>query len=55
MSFASVRFRARVHLSPTWTTDFGLLGRADFFRAFRVAFDERAETLYLDPYDERLP
>ncbi len=27
-----------------------LLGRKDFFRAFKVAFDEREQTFSLDPY-----
>ena len=34
---------------------FMLLGRADFFRAFRVVFDERAQTLTLDEYDDGAP
>jgi len=34
---------------------FMLLGRADFFRAFRVLFDERAQTLTLDEYDDGAP
>jgi len=47
-----VRFAAQLNFSPQWTTAFGLLGRADFFRAFRVAFDEPDEMLYLDRFDE---
>jgi hypothetical protein len=50
LTVATIRFPARIHLSSRWDLRFGLLGRADLFRAFRVAFDERAETLYLDPY-----
>ena len=51
MYVAGVRFPARLSFSENWTNAFGLLGRADFFRAFRVAFDERAEAVFLDPYD----
>ena len=51
MSVVGVRFSARIHFSSAWSTEFGLLGRADFFRAFRVAFDERAETFFFDPYN----
>jgi hypothetical protein len=31
---------------------FMLLGRADFFHAFRVLFDERAQTVTLTEYDD---
>jgi hypothetical protein len=31
-------------------TPIALLGREDFFSAFRVVFDERALTLTIDPY-----
>lgn len=43
--------RMKVHLKTTFSeTPFVLLGREDFFSAFRVAFDQRNEAFTLEPY-----
>jgi hypothetical protein len=50
-------YGAMIPIAATFADEvpFMLLGRADFFRAFRVAFDERAQTLTLDKYDGDAP
>lgn len=45
------RFPARVSFSGQWNPRFGLLGRADFFEAFRVGFDQGNQQVHL----HRLP
>jgi hypothetical protein len=47
--------RSRATTIRAWFAEgvpFMLLGRADFFRAFRVVFDERAQTVALAGYDD---
>lgn len=43
------RFPASVAFSESWTPAFGLLGRGDFSRAFRVGIDERHRRSLLAP------
>ena len=43
------RFSATVSFSPLAPTPFGLLGRADFFEAFNVGFDQRNYQLLVQP------
>ena len=53
LTVAERRFPARVgFVDNPRLIRFGVLGRQDLFRVFRVAFDERAQMLYLNPYDE---
>jgi hypothetical protein len=45
--------RRRIHLDVSFVTGLPalLLGRSDFFAAFRVEIDERGQTFYLEPYE----
>jgi hypothetical protein len=47
MSAYGKRFAARVGFSPAWSPTVGLLGRADFFSAFHVGFDEPTHQVLL--------
>lgn len=47
-SVAGKRFPARVCFAD-WRLDCGLLGRADFFKAFNVGFDQRNSRFHLHP------
>jgi hypothetical protein len=40
---------SRVAFADGWRGEYGLLGRGDFFRAFRVGFDEVGARLLLAP------
>jgi hypothetical protein len=42
-------FISSVQFTKSHIREFGLLGRADFFRAFRVGFDQRSEVTLLHP------
>jgi len=45
------QMRMRIHLKTAFSeTPFVLLGREDFFNAFKVAFDQRAQRFTLERY-----
>lgn len=49
LTVSAKRFPARVGFSDQAPTQFGLLGRDDFFRAFQIAFDQAKTQVHLHP------
>ncbi len=47
-----ITFEAPVSFVPDWPFDSPLLGRADFFHAFRIAFEHRNSRMLLSPFSE---